>query len=120
MKSRWAEGDRAAAAMPAMLLFAALLPLAALAVQTRQLIKGLFKDDEREKEEDEVDYVFDLVDRAGILGPMSIIKSIFDAEDSGRSGVVSMLGPTAGTIETFLDGDMGNFAKRLTPIYSQL
>ena len=121
MQSRWAEGDRAKAAIPAIVLFGALLPLAALALQTRELIKGAFKDDEREKPEEEtISYLFDLVDRAGILGPLSIVKSINDAGNYGRSGIVAALGPTAGTIETFLDEDMGNLVKRLTPIYSQL
>ena len=121
MQSRWAEGDRAKSALPAMVLFAALLPLAALALQTREMIKGAFKDDEREKpEEDTINYLFDLVDRAGILGPLSIIKSMSDAGNYGRSGVFAALGPTAGTLETFLDGDTQGLAKRLIPIYSQL
>ena len=121
MQSRWAEGDRAKAAIPAIVLFGALLPLAALALQTRELIKGAFKDDEREKPEEEtISYLFDLVDRAGILGPLSIVKSINDAGNYGRSGIVAALGPTAGTIETFLDEDTRNLVKRLTPIYSQL
>jgi len=121
MQSRWAEGDRAKAALPAMIMFAALLPLAAIALQTREMIKGAFKDDDREDPEQEtLDYLFELVDRAGILGPMSVIKMMNDAGDYGRSGVVTALGPTAGTLETFFTGDMGDLAKRLTPIYSQL
>ena len=119
MKARYKEGDKVGAMMPPMILFAALMPLAALGLQTRELIKGAFKEP-REKEEDEVAYVFDLVDRAGILGPLSIIKAMFDAESSGRSALVSVMGPTAGSIETFVNGDMGDLAKRLTPIYSQL
>ena len=119
MKARYKEGDKVGAMMPPMILFAALMPLAALGLQTRELIKSAFKEP-REKEEDEVAYVFDLVDRAGILGPLSIIKSMFDAESSGRSALVSVMGPTAGSIETFVNGDLGDLAKRLTPIYSQL
>ena len=119
-KTRWKEGDKVGSMMSAGLLFGALMPLAALALQTREIIKGVAGKSVGDEDEGILEYLFDLVDRAGILGPLSIIKSMFDAGDYGRSSTVAALGPTAGTFETFFTGDMGDLAKRLTPIYSQL
>jgi len=119
-KSRYKEGDKVGAAMSVGLLFGALMPLAALALQTREMIKGVLGKGSTGDDDSVLEYLFDLVDRAGILGPLSIIKSMFDAGNYGRSGVVSALGPTAGTLETFFTGDTGDLIKRLTPIYSQL
>jgi hypothetical protein len=121
MKSRLKEGDAIGAVMPPMIMFAALMPLAALALQVREMIKGAFKDDEREDPEEEtISYLYDLVDRSGILGQLSIVKMMVDAGDMGRSGIVSALGPTAGTVETFFDDGTEATLKRLIPIYSQL
>jgi len=119
-KSRYKEGDKVGAAMSVGLLFGALMPLAALALQTREMIKGVLGKGSTGDDDSILEYLFDLIDRAGILGPLSIIKSMFDAGNYGRSGVVSALGPTAGTFETFFTGDTGDLIKRLTPIYSQL
>jgi hypothetical protein len=121
MKSRVKEGDKVGAIMPPMIMFAALMPLAALALQTREMIKGAFRDNDYEDEDEgTLDYLYELVDRAGILGQMSIVKMMGDAGDMGRSGIVTALGPTAGTLETFFDGSATATIKRLTPIYSQL
>jgi hypothetical protein len=119
-KARWKEGDKVGAMMSAGLLFGALMPLAALALQVRELIKGLLGKSVGEEDEGILAYLFDLIDRAGILGPLSIIKSMYDASDYGRSATVSLLGPTAGTIETYFTRDTQDLAKRLIPIYSQL
>jgi len=119
-KSRWKEGDKIGAMMSVGLMFGVLMPLAALALQTRELIKGALGKNGGGDDEGILGYLFELIDRTGILGPMSIIKMMSDAGDYGRSGVVTALGPTAGTLETFFTGDMGDLAKRLTPIYSQL
>ena len=119
-KSRYKEGDKVGAMMSAGLLFGALLPLSALALQTREMIKGVVGKSVGEEDEGILAYLFDLIDRAGILGPLSIIKAMFDAGDYGRSATASALGPTAGTIETFFTEDTSNLVKRLTPIYSQL
>jgi hypothetical protein len=119
-KARWKEGDKVGAMMSAGLLFGALMPLAALALQVRELIKGLLGKSVGEEDEGIFAYLFDLIDRAGILGPLSIIKSMYDASDYGRSATVSLLGPTAGTIETYFTRDTQDLVKRLIPIYSQL
>jgi len=119
-KARWKEGDKVGAMMSAGLLFGALMPLAALALQVRELIKGALGKNVGNEDEGILAYLFDLMDRSGILGPLSIIKAMFDAGDYGRSATVSLLGPTAGTIETYFTRDTYNLAKRLTPVYSQL
>jgi len=119
-KARYKEGDKAGAMLSAGLLFGALLPLAALALQVREMLKGVVGKSVGEEDEGILAYLFDLIDRAGILGPLSIIKSMFEAGDYGRSSTVAALGPTAGTLETFFTGDTGDLVKRLTPIYSQL
>ena len=101
-------------------MFGALMPLAALALQTREVIKGAVGKSGGEEDEGILAYLFDLVDRAGILGPLSIIKAMYEAPNYGRSATVSLLGPTAGTVEQFFNGDTQDLVKRLTPIYSQL
>ena len=119
-KARWKEGDKVGSMMSAGLLFGALMPLAALALQTREMIKGAVGKSVGEEDEGILAYLFDLIDRAGILGPISIIKAMYEAPNYGRSSVVAGLGPTAGTIEQFFDGSTKDLVKRLTPIYSQL
>ena len=119
-KARWKEGDKVGSMMSAGLMFGALMPLAALALQTREVIKGAVGKSGGEEDEGILAYLFDLVDRAGILGPLSIIKAMYEAPNYGRSATVSLLGPTAGTVEQFFNGDTQDLVKRLTPIYSQL
>ncbi|MDB9972346.1 hypothetical protein OAD64_00235 [Oceanospirillaceae bacterium] len=119
-KARYKEGDKVGAMMSAGLLFGALMPLAALALQVRQVIKGVVGKEVGEEDEGILAFLFDLIDRAGILGPLSIIKAMYEAPNYGRSSVAAALGPTAGTLETFFDGDTQGLIKRLTPVYSQL
>ena len=119
-KARYKEGDKVGAMMSAGLLFGALMPLAALALQVRQVIKGVIGKEVGEEDEGILAFLFDLIDRTGILGPLSIIKAMYEAPNYGRSSVAAALGPTAGTLETFFDGDTQGLIKRLIPIYSQL
>ena len=119
-KARYKDGDKVGSMMSAGLLFGALLPLAALALQVRELVKGAVGKNVGEEDEGILAFLFDLIDRAGILGPLSIVKAMYEAPNYGRSSIVAGLGPTAGTIESFFDGNTQSLVKRLTPIYSQL
>ena len=69
------------------------------------------------------DYLGEMVDRSGFLGPMSLVAMSNQQMEWGRSGMTPILGPTAETLETIWRNgfDVGKtITGRVLPIYNQL
>jgi|GEM_PF-605775 len=120
MRSRAIEtGNPLEIAAPTVLASISLLPLAALGLSLRETIKYGFEEDPTD-DEDMISYTYELFDRAGGLGPLNLVQGMFDATERGNSGVISLLGPTAGHAETFLSDGFAAGVKRGIPVHNQL
>ena len=122
-------------AVSAVLLLTAVatMPLAMLGMELREyaknglawLLPGKEPDDKyfRSDKMDWDDYWFEIIEKSGFLGPLSIAQMAHQNAEWGNSAVFSVLGPTAETIEEAfqngwrVDRTLGN---RLLPIWSQL
>ena len=111
----------------------ATMPLAMMGMELREhaknglawLLPGKEADDKyfRSDKMDWDDYWYEIVDKSGFLGPMSMARMAHQNAEWGNSAIFSLLGPTAETIEEAfqngwrVDRTLGN---RLLPIWSQL
>ena len=129
------KGAAQLTAVSAVLLLTAVatMPLAMLGMELREYAKnglawilpGAEADQKyfRSDKMDWDDYWFEIIEKSGFLGPMSMLRSSHQNAEWGDSAIFSLLGPTAETIEEAfkngwrVDRTLGN---RLLPIYSQL
>ena len=111
----------------------ATMPLAMLGMELREyaknglawLLPGVEPDQKyfRSDKMDWDDYWFEIIEKSGFLGPLSMAQTAHQNAEWGGSAIFSLLGPTAETIEEVfengwrVDRTLGN---RLIPIYSQL
>ena len=111
----------------------ATMPLAMLGMELREyaknglawLLPGVEPDQKyfRSDKMDWDDYWFEIIEKSGFLGPLSMAQMAHQNAEWGGSAIFSLLGPTAETIEEVfengwrVDRTLGN---RLIPIYSQL
>ena len=111
----------------------ATMPLAMLGMELREyaknglawLLPGVEPDQKyfRSDKMDWDDYWYEIVEKSGFLGPLSMAQMAHQNAEWGGSAIFSLLGPTAETIEEVfengwrIDRTLGN---RLIPIYSQL
>ena len=129
------KGAAQLTAVSAVLLLTAVatMPLAMLGLELREYAKnglawilpGVEADQKyfRSDKMDWDDYWFEIIEKSGFLGPMSMLRASHQNAEWGDSAIFSLLGPTAETIEEAfkngwrVDRTLGN---RLLPIYSQL
>ena len=97
MQSRQAAGESISSSMTPMLLASvALMPLAAVALSIREGIK--YEEGEAPTDEMNIpEYMFEVMTRAGFLGPLEIPRAMFQAEQYGQPFWAAPLGPTVGT-----------------------
>ena len=97
MQSRQAAGESIPSSMTPMILASvALMPLAAVALSIREGIK--YEEGEAPTDEMNVpEYMFEVMTRAGFLGPIEIPRAMFQAEQYGQPFWAAPLGPTVGT-----------------------
>ena len=122
-------------AVSAVLLLTAVatMPLAMMGMELREhaknglawLLPGKEPDEKyfRSDKMDWDDYWYEVVDKSGFLGPMSMARMAHQNAEWGNSAIFSLLGPTAETIEeAFQNGWRVDrtFNNRLAPIWSQL
>lgn len=111
----------------------ATMPLAMMGMELREyaknglawLLPGKEPDQKyfRSDKMDWDDYWFEIIEKSGFLGPLSIAQMAHQNAEWGNSAVFSVLGPTAETIEeAFQNGWRVDrtFGNRLAPIWSQL
>ena len=119
MKSRQAAGEGLSAQTSVMILAGvALLPLAAAALAIREAIKyeeGRAPTDRM----DTTEYMFELVSRAGFLGPLEIPLAMYNSSDFSQPFWVAPLGPTAGTAYDIVTDGPIDAMENLIPVYNQ-
>lgn len=111
----------------------ATMPLAMLGMELREyaknglawLLPGVSADQKyfRSDKMDWGDYWFEIIEKSGFLGPLSMARMAHQNAEWGDSALFALLGPTAETIEeAFKNGWRVDrtFGNRLLPIYSQL
>lgn len=111
----------------------ATMPLAMLGMELREyaknglawLLPGVEPDQKyfRSDKMDWDDYWFEIIEKSGFLGPLSMARMAHQNAEWGSSAIFTLLGPTAETIEeAFRNGWRVDrtFGNRLLPIYSQL
>lgn len=106
-----AQGKKPSSALfgataPVALGATALLALTALGLELRELIKYLANGGDstkfRSNNMNWGEYMFEMTDRAGILGPLGILIPIFEAPGYGDSMILESLGPMAGRVDDLL------------------
>lgn len=133
MQQRTAEGGSSAAAISGIgallaLTAVAYLPMAMLGLELREYAKyGLaavlpgVEADDRFFRSDRMDwpaYLNDMFDRAGLFGPIALLTSAGQQASWGQSGLVSLLGPSAETVEDAFRDGWEVVPDRLIPLYS--
>lgn len=135
MKRRFKHLDGSAfnravlAALPAVLFGVLVLPLAAAALELRDLIRRL--NGQRTKEYDNAgEYFVALFDRAGGFGPLSFFLNAYEAQTEYQASVFGTLSPTTAKVDMLFsdykqDGDRTNAEelawklRQLTPVAAQ-
>lgn len=108
----------------------AFMPLAMASMEAREWAKyGLSellpftpegKDYFRSDNMDWGEYLFEVFDRSGFLGPWSLGAMMHQNAEWDRSPLIPLLGPTAETIDTVLRDGWRSIPNRLIPIHNQL
>jgi hypothetical protein len=129
------KGGAQLTAVASVLLLTAVatMPLAMMGMELREyaknglawLLPGVSTDQKyfRSDKMDWDDYWFEIIEKSGFLGPLSMARMAHQNAEWGDSALFALLGPTAETIEeAFKNGWRVDrtFGNRLLPIYSQL
>jgi len=124
-------GDLGMAAIPLVMGAMTLLPLTMVGLEIRELIKYLFSGldptqgegfgsfNEKKLASNNMDYweyIYEMLDRSGVLGPFGLIVPMFEAGNYGDEFWVSPLGPTAERLEDLIKGDIRY--KKYVPFYA--
>ncbi len=112
------------ASMPLVVIAAMAVPLAYLSQEIKASIRELADDDYEERRDKYLanmgtgERLLDLVRASGVLGPVDLMMSFYDAEQFGQSGAIRALGPTMGHLDTLIKyGPFSpEFVQRTTPI----
>jgi len=106
-----ADGKKPSSALfgataPVAIGVSALFIMTALGLELREFIKYLANGGDstkfRTNDMDWGEYMFEMTDRAGILGPLGILVPIFEAPGYGDSMILEALGPMAGRVDDLL------------------
>jgi hypothetical protein len=79
-----------------------IMALSALGLEIKELIKYGFTGRGQSNQMSNIEYAFDVFDRAGGLGPFGLATGMIQAKEFGNSPLLSLLGPTAEHAELFL------------------
>ena len=106
MRQRYGVEGIPSAMMPAIMGAALLLPLTALGLELRELIKfivsGFDASKFRTNRLDWSSYMGELIDRAGVLGPLGLLIPMYEAQKYGDFFLGPALGPTAERVEDLI------------------
>ncbi|MCP3672064.1 MAG: hypothetical protein GY814_16840 [Gammaproteobacteria bacterium] len=106
------------AAFPFILAAATLFPIAMLGLELREIVKYGFGPAPTDRMDTDA-YFTEIFERAGGLGPLTLVAGMFSASQYGGSPVNALLGPTAQHVELLLK-DFGAGLERAIPVHSQL
>ena len=106
MRQRYGVEGIPSAMMPAIMGAALLLPLTALGLELRELIKftlsGFDASKFRTNRLDWSSYMGELIDRAGVLGPFGLLIPMYEAQKYGDFFLGPVFGPTAERVEDLI------------------
>ena len=111
-KNRYSEdGSLPSAAIPLAIGAVTILPLTMIGLELREMLKFLMRGGDpsafRSDNMGGGEYSLDIIDRAGILGPLGLILPMAEAHKFGQSWWVPPLGPTAQRTEQAFRGTLG-------------
>ena len=66
------------------------------------------------------EYLFEIFDRAGIFGPLTLAIPMYQANDFGDQFWVPPLGPSAERVEDLFTHGMGYVIREGVPVYSAI
>lgn len=111
----------ASAALPVMLLAIPVLALAASGLWLRQLLQyRAFGQEAPASAMGAGEYLREIIKRGGLMGPWEMGYTVADSGLEGKSGLLQLLGPTVGHLDTILSFDAGRIAGRSVPVFSQV
>lgn len=125
VKQRRNEGaDITDMVAPMAMTGALMLPLAFTTMVIKDIAKeGLnsaFDDDEYQwntaRNRSATEWMLELSDRSGLLGPWAIVNSAFDAHGWGDNPALALMGPAAEKSGHLIKGDLGRVANDLIPV----
>lgn len=121
IQQRYGAEGIPSAMVPAIMGAALLLPLTALGLELRELIKftlsGFDASKFRTNRLDWGSYMGELIDRAGVLGPFGLLIPMYESQKYGDFFIGPALGPSAERIEDLLlDGEI----KQNIPVFGTL
>ena len=124
MASRRAAGDSLVdQSAPLVLASVVLLPLAALGLELREAVRAMIADlaDEpytpQSDHMDTGEYLFEIFDRAGGLGPATLLRNMFTSAEYGNSVLMSVGGPAFQHTELLVsDANWETKLKRTVPL----
>ena len=64
--------------------------------------------------------MFEITDRAGLLGPWSLLLGAQTSAQYGGSAIGSILGPSVESFERLFSDGLNAVPDRMIPVYSQL
>ena len=108
-KNRYAEdGTISGASLPLVMGALTILPLTMIGLETREWAKYFARGGDRSAFRTDSmswgEYMFEILDRAGPLGPFGIAIPMYEASDYGGSWWVPFFGPTVGRVEDIARG----------------
>lgn len=113
MQNRYREGGLGSAAIPLYIAGLTLLPLTAIGLEFRELLKFMANGGDATQfstnNMDYGEYFFELLDRSGVFGPLALLFPVQTAGKYGDNPLLPILGPTAERFEDYiLKGDVIN------------
>lgn len=116
-----AAARAAEAAVPLLLMAIPVMGLSAAGLWLRQLLQyRMFGQDAPTAEMGAAEYTKEVIKRGGLLGPWEMGYTMTNSGLQGKSGLVQLLGPTVGHLDTILSFDAGRIAGRSVPVFSQV
>ena len=104
--NRYNESGISGAAVPLYIAAMTLLPLTAMGLELRELLKFLANGGDssqfKTNNMDWGEYLFELTDRAGVYGPLSILGSVSQSNRYGDNPIGPLLGPSAERLEDYI------------------
>jgi hypothetical protein len=106
-----------ALAAPAALMFA----VTAAGLELREGIQyNLFGNEGRTNRMDGNEYLWEIIQRTGFLGPSQLVVDWEEADERGQAGLVAIAGPTLSQLNELLNEPSSTTLPKAIPVASQL
>jgi len=127
MKNAWNQmknEEGFARALPGIALAAMVLPLAMLGYELRKLLAEemvgeLIGEEPKYKKPEGEDYMYEMIVRGGLLGPMTVLHDMYEQDKHGSLALSALMGPAFSKTVEFFDKDFASFLVSTTPGFAQ-